>query len=77
MENITTGDKRIKAGLPSNTRFAHKTGTQIRRACDIGMIYPSMEQEPLIIAVCMKDYNRIEQAFEEMGRVVSEIFLKK
>jgi beta-lactamase class A len=79
MENITTGDERIKAGLPPNTRFAHKTGTQIRRACDIGMIYPSKQEEPLIMAVCMKDYDRIdraEQVFEELGHVVSEIFLR-
>jgi beta-lactamase class A len=80
MERITTGDKRIKAGLPPKTRFAHKTGTQIRQACDIGMIYPGKNEEPIILAVCIKNHDRInnaEQAFEEIGNTVSQIFLKK
>jgi beta-lactamase class A len=79
MSRITTGDKRIKAGLPKNTRFAHKTGTQIRRACDMGIIYPGGQTQPIIITVCTQNYNQIgdaEKAFEEIGRSVARIFLK-
>lgn len=34
---VKTGDARIKAGLPESVVFAHKTGTQHRRACDLGI----------------------------------------
>lgn len=32
-----TGKHRIKAGLPADMAFAHKTGTQHRRVCDLGV----------------------------------------
>ncbi|WP_311222205.1 MULTISPECIES: serine hydrolase [unclassified Acidovorax] len=38
MERVKTGPQRIKAGLPSGTRFAHKTGTQRARTCDSGLV---------------------------------------
>jgi len=34
---VETGEQRIKAGLPGTVRFAHKTGTQHGRACDLGV----------------------------------------
>jgi beta-lactamase class A len=40
MERITTGDRRIKAGLPAGVSFAQKTGTQISRACNVGVVHP-------------------------------------
>lgn len=38
MERSSTGQHRIKAGLPPSARFAHKTGTQRRRVCDGGIV---------------------------------------
>lgn len=35
--SVKTGTQRIKAGLPSTAAFAHKTGTQHRRICDLGV----------------------------------------
>ncbi len=37
MARVQTGDRRIRAGLPARVRFAHKTGTQYRRTCDLGI----------------------------------------
>ena len=38
MARSATGAHRIKAGLAAGTRFAHKTGTQRRVACDAGLL---------------------------------------
>ncbi len=39
MAGTETGGKRLRGGLPSDIRFAHKTGTQFRRTCDFGIVY--------------------------------------
>lgn len=80
MESITTGDKRIKAGLPEGFRFAQKTGTQIERACNIGIIYPEEinKKQTIIIATCIRDYGRItnaEKAFESIGELLGKTLL--
>jgi beta-lactamase class A len=36
MERITTGQRRIQASLPDGIEFAQKTGTQVRRVCNMG-----------------------------------------
>jgi beta-lactamase class A len=81
MENITTGERRIKAGLPANFQFAQKTGTQIESACNVGIVYPeNKENKSVIIAVCMVNYGEIgtaEKAFENIGRTISEIILSE
>ena len=38
MAKVETGSRRVKAGLPASVVFAHKTGTQHRRICDLGII---------------------------------------
>jgi beta-lactamase class A len=78
MENITTGERRIKAGLPANFQFAQKTGTQIESACDVGIVYPETMEYSVIIAVCMTNYGEVgnaEKAFENIGRAISDIIL--
>src|SRR5690606_841204 len=37
MARVQTGHHRLRAGLPPGTRFEHKTGTQHRRSCDLGI----------------------------------------
>jgi beta-lactamase class A len=80
MEAITTGDRRIKAGLPRGTRFAQKTGTQIESAGNVGIIFPKGNKEikPVIVAVYVENFgniNEAEKAFEFVGRLLAEIFL--
>ena len=38
MRAITTGAKRIQAGLPAGLTFAQKTGTQHERACNMELL---------------------------------------
>lgn len=40
MARVATGAQRIKAGLPPTVNYAHKTGTQVARICDVGLISP-------------------------------------
>lgn len=77
MEKIETGDRRIKAGLPAGLSFAQKTGTQVERACNVGIIEPRAEH-PLIITVCLVQFGNIsnaEQAFQQIGEAVVEFGL--
>ena len=46
MSETGTGPKRIKAGLPPGTRFAHKTGTMPGTANDIGIV---MDKRILVV----------------------------
>lgn len=78
MEGVTTGDRRIKAGLPEGTRFSHKTGTQIGRACNTGVVYPQNGEKPIIVAACMEKHLAVreaEEAFEKIGRSLAETWL--
>lgn len=74
LERIETGDNRIKAGLPDHVTFAHKTGTQHRRACNIGLA--TVDGHPgVIIAACGRntaDLVASERAFRRVGEAVSD-----
>lgn len=77
MEGVTTGDRRIKAGLPEGTRFAHKTGTQVRRACNVGIVEPegNNEKSPVVVAACVEKYDALEdaeQALRGVGEAITE-----
>ncbi len=80
MESITTGDRRIKAGLPEGTRFAQKTGTQIESACNAGIIIPDKAgNQPVIVAACIENFgniNEAEKAFEYLARLLTESLLQ-
>jgi beta-lactamase class A len=74
MGSITTGDSRIAAGLPQGSRFAQKTGTQIRRACNVGIVNPG-EPSAVIVAACAEDFEEIgqaERAFAALGRALAD-----
>ncbi|MGD8176148.1 serine hydrolase [Marinimicrobium sp. ARAG 43.8] len=78
MRAVNTGDHRIKAGLPENVDFAHKTGTQIGRSCNVGIINPQPASEAIVIAVCAEGYTSLmnaERAFSKVGKAVSEHWL--
>lgn len=72
MERVTTGAHRIKAGLPVDARFAHKTGTQRRRACDAGLVRRTAGgvERRIVIVACTRDERllaRAEAALLQVG----------
>lgn len=47
---------RLEAGLPRRLPFIHKTGTQHRRACHMGVIEPALgARGAIVIAACAED----------------------
>ena len=51
MTRTRTSTHRLLGGLPAGTRVAHKTGSQFRRMCDMGVV-TLQDAHPLIIATC-------------------------
>lgn len=75
MAAITTGDSRIAAGLPPGTGFAQKTGTQVARACNVGILDPGGD-DAIVLAACaeaFEDIGQAEQAFQALGRALAEV----
>lgn len=78
MQHITTGTRRIQAGLPAHVPFAQKTGTQISRACNVGLLYPAEEARQVVVAACTARHGpveRAEEAFQALGRALAETVL--
>lgn len=76
MQNIRTGDRRIKAGLPKGSFWAHKTGTQVRTAANAGILL-TKDQKPLIVVVNARSFNQLSQAenaMREIGKLLGETF---
>jgi beta-lactamase class A len=72
MRAMTTGESRIKAGLPKETSFAQKTGTQIDRICNVGII-ETEANDSLVIAACAEKFmaqREAERILEQIGEVV-------
>ena len=51
----TTGDKRLRAGLPGGWRVGEKTGTNATDANDIGIVWPANGRAPLIITAYLAE----------------------
>ena len=68
MQAITTGSRRIQAGLPGGTRFAQKTGTQIGRMCNMGVVNPRSPRA-VVIAACLEKYPSQREAEAVLRRV--------
>ena len=51
----TTGDKRLRAGLPTGWRVGDKTGTNRTDANDIGIAWPANGRAPLIITAYLAE----------------------
>lgn len=77
MRNMKTGDERIKAGLPSDLTFMQKTGTQIARACNVGLIQKTSAQTAdLALAVCVEKESEevnADQVFQQIGKALGEV----
>jgi len=76
MRRITTGDRRIQAGLPEGVDFIQKTGTQVRRACNLGVLDPARGREGTVVVVaCAEKFDALaqaEKAFSDLGRALVE-----
>ena len=73
MRACRTGRGRIAAGLPPAMTWAHKTGTQHRRACDMGILY-LQPKRPIVVAACTRNFWRLSEAerlFARLGRIIS------
>ncbi|MEF3083760.1 serine hydrolase [Luteimonas sp. SMYT11W] len=77
MARAQTGKQRIRAGLPSTARFAHKTGTQYRRVCDSGIAsLPAREGTApveVVITACARGAGTAasERALRELGAAIT------
>lgn len=74
MSKATTGDKRVSKGLPKGLHFAHKTGTQLARICDMGIVYKTSPQKGLIINICAEKFKssaNAEKIFQEIAKAIS------
>jgi beta-lactamase class A len=73
MRSCRTGLGRIAAGLPPAATWAHKTGTQHRRACDVGLLYLQPDR-PIVVAACTRNFWRVSEAerlLARLGRIIS------
>ncbi len=77
MEKITTGEKRLKAGMPVGSRFAQKTGTQVRRICNMGIVRASeAASDDIIVAACLEKFSDPEKANETLKKVGETLSMK-
>jgi beta-lactamase class A len=75
MRSCRTGRGRIAAGLPETASWAHKTGTQHRRACDVGILH-LRPGRPIVIAACTRNFWRVadaERLFTRLGQHISAL----
>lgn len=72
---------RLEAGLPRSVRFIHKTGTQLHRACHMGVIEPQDGgRNAIVVATCaegLDEQKEAGKAFEAVGRAITQTMLQK
>jgi beta-lactamase class A len=68
---------RLEAGLPRTRPFIHKTGTQFRRACHMGVIDPR-QKNAIIVAACTEHIEQDEaaQVLKQLGRLITDHLLR-
>lgn len=81
LTRIRTGKRRLSAVLPEEIRFAHKTGTQHRRQCDLGVTLgqrggaPGRSPHPnVVVATCARGFASLpaaERALRNIGSALS------
>lgn len=73
MAQCRTGKERIRKGLGPGVVFAHKTGTQYKRKCNVGVAW-SDPDNPVVVAVCIKNFTSEADAnafFQKVGRAIN------
>jgi beta-lactamase class A len=73
MAGCRTGENRIRAGLPDDITLAHKTGTQYRRLCDLG-VAQMPDETPVVFAICLKEFSNQRAAENLVARLASRAF---
>lgn len=74
MHSCRTGRGRIAAGLPGTATWEHKTGTQHRRACDLGILQLQPGRR-IVIAACTRNFWRVadaERLLANLGAIISQ-----
>ena len=79
MNRVETGTQRIKAGLPKTVGYAHKTGTQVSRICDAGLIAPPpyRQADPagqIVVVACVRgaaSTAKAERALRGTGEAIT------
>ncbi|APW35901.1 serine hydrolase [Rhodoferax koreense] len=70
---------RLEAGLPRTVKFIHKTGTQMHRACHMGVIDPQDGgRAAIVVATCaegLDEHAEAGRAFEQIGRAITQTML--
>ncbi len=71
---------RLEAGLPSDVPFIQKTGTQLERACHVGVIDPLSEKQAdtVIVVACAEALDEGREAgvaFERVGKAITGAML--
>ena len=76
MEKMKTGENRLKAGLPTTVTFIQKTGTQLNRACNAGLIKENTDKQPrYALIVCAQTPSEAvdsDQVFKRIGEVIGK-----
>lgn len=76
----TFTNHRLQAGLPHSEPFAHKTGTQYRRACHAGVLRPQDNgADAVVVAVCgagMDEHKDVDAIFQQVGRAIAQTALR-
>jgi len=74
--NNTTGNRRLRAGLPTGWRIGEKTGTNKAGANDIGIIWPP-NRKPVVVAGYLGDSSASieirESTLAAVGELVADI----
>ncbi len=74
---VETGAKRIRAGLPRGVAFAHKTGTQLARTCDSGLVTVAgvPRSKRLVVVACTRgdpSLVRSEHVLRDVGAALAD-----
>lgn len=70
---------RLEAGLPEDVPFIQKTGTQLERACHVGVIEPQDATRTIVVVACAEALDEGSEAgrlFEQVGQAISQALLR-
>ena len=70
---------RLESGLPEDVPFIQKTGTQLERACHVGVIEPEDEARAIVVVVCAEALDEGTEAgrlFEQVGQAITKVLLR-
>jgi beta-lactamase class A len=72
MRECKTGKRRLRARIPDDVAFVHKTGTQYRRACDVGVM--EFKPGPVVVAACLRNFDSLTKAERTMASIGEAVF---